>query len=344
MGHRLARAIAAGTLGCALAASAPSAARGPFDPADFLKRYAGFSNHDIARVASGTAVAKSISADGDEVAVAGAVFMAIPRAQYFEKFKDIAAFKRAPGVLAIGRFSSPPVAADMKGFTLSKGDAEELRRCRPGDCDIRMDRAGIEKIAATDPNGGETTAAASAKLREHLASYAAEYLQRGDAALIVYGDRHKPRPLAADLRLILQRSPYFERELAALKQDVAAFGGLAESRNDHFVYWSLERIAGTPVLSLTHAIIATTPADGLTAAATRQIYASHFFHASLGLTLVADTNGPKGAGVTVIYINRSRVDAFSGILGPVKRVPVRARARTMTERLLNGLRAKLEAQ
>src|SRR5688572_3968326 len=343
MVHWPAGTIGAAAFACALLTIAPLAARPPFDAPSFLRTYAGFSSQDLARVAGGTAVAKTISADSDEVAIAGAVFMAIPRAVYLEKFKDIATFKRAPGVLAIGRFSSPPSASDMNGFVVPPDNAHEWRRCRPGDCDIRMDREGIQKLAAADPNGSGAPQAVSAALRTHLAGYVADYLQRGDAALMVYADRHKPRPIAPDLRLILQRSPYFDRELAAMRDDVFAFPGVSASRNEHFVYWSNEKIAGTPVLSLTHAIIAA-PAEGLSVVATRQIYAAHFFHASLGLTLVADTTGPNGPGVTVTYINRSRVDAFSGLLGPVKRVPVRSRARSLTERLLNGLKAKLERQ
>ena len=338
--RRLAAAVLAG---CALCISTAARERVPFDTSSFLRTYAGFSTPELARVASGTAVAKTIAADSDEVAIAGAIFMNLTRAVYLEKFKDIASFKRAPAVLAIGRFSSPPSAADMKAFTLPRDDAEDLRQCRPGNCDVRMDREGIQKLAAADPNGGAAGESISVALREHLASYAANYLERGDAGLMVYADRSKPHPITPHLRLILQRSPYFDRELTALKQDVAAFQGLASSRNEHFVYWSQEKIAGTPVLSLTHAVIGS-PAEGLSAVATRQIYASHFFHASLGLTLIADTNGPKGQGVTVTYINRSRVDAFSGLLGPVKRLPVRSRARGTAERLLNGLRARLEAK
>ena len=50
----------------------------------------------------------------------------------------------------------------------------------------------------------------------------------------------------------------------------------------------------------------------------------------------------KGPASRVIYVNRSRVDAFSGLLGPVKRAAVRSRGRSTTERLLSGLRLRLE--
>ena len=158
---------------------------------------------------------------------------------------------------------------------------------------------------------------------------------------MTYHDRDRPRRISADLVPIMQRSGYFTRELASMRNDVAAFAGVTSSANEHLLYWSYERVASAAVTSMTHVIIAA-PAPGLSAIATRQIYGSHFFHASLGLTLVADISTPGQAGITVIYINRSRVDAFAGLLGPVKRAAVRSRARSGSERLLRDLRTRLE--
>jgi hypothetical protein len=341
--HPLPRAAAAVALACALLGPAPFASDNAFDASAFLRTYAGFSNHDLTQVASGTADARSLHADSDEVAVAAAVFMAVPRQLFLERFRDIAAFKRNPLLIAIGKFASPPAAADMRELTLDEDDLSALRHCKPGDCDMRLDTAGIEKLRAVAGRNGGSDKDTSMALREHLAAYAAGYLARGDEALMEYHDRERPRRIANDLGPIIGRSPYFERELSAMRQDVARFAGAAKSTNEHMLYWSSEKIASTPVISMTHVIISN-PAPGLTAIASRQIYASHFFHASLGLTLVADTTGPGGPGITVIYLNRSRVDAFSGLLGPVKRGAVRSRARGTAERLLNGLRLRLEGK
>ena len=327
-------------LGCVLT----SAAQVPptdFDAHAFLRTYAGFSNQDLARVAAGTAVSRALSADGDEVAVAAAVAMKISRAAFVEKFRDIASFKRNPAVLSIGRFSSPPSVADMRTLKLDDDDLGALRRCRPGNCDIRLDDPGITRIKAAGVTGTDGAEDLTAAFREHLAGYAAEYLRVGDAVLMTYHDRERPRRIAADLVPILQRSGYFTRELAGMRNDVAAFGGVAASTNEHMVYWSVEKVASASVTSLTHAIIAE-PAHGLSAIATRQIYGSHFFQPSLGLTLVSDVSTPGQAGITVIYLNRTRVDAFSGLLGPVKRAAVRSRARSGSERLLRDLRTRLE--
>ena len=312
-----------------------------FDPQAFLRTYAGFTSQDLARVAAGTAVARSLTAEPDEVAVAGAVFMAVPRQTWVERFRDIESFKRNPAVLAIGRFASPPSASDMRSLSLEEDDVDALRKCRPGDCGMRMDQAAMARIQSVGLQGAGAEERATNAVREVLSGYAADYLRRGDAALMEYNDRQRPRRIAAELGMIVKRSPYFEAELSGMRGDVAGFAGIAGSANEHLVYWSVEKIASTPTISLTHAIIAA-PTSGVTGIATRQIYGSHFFHASLGLTILADTAGPTAPGVTVIYINRTRVDAFTGLLGPVKRAAVRSRARSGTERLLRDLRTRLE--
>ena len=286
MVHPLPRTLAVLVIG--VAALTPSAAgfEATLEPAAFLKNYGGFSAQDVARAAAGTAVARSIQADADEVAIAGAVSMGVSRQLFMERFRDIAAFKRAPAVLAIGRFSSPPSANDMRTLTLDDDRLSSLRRCRPGDCDVRIDAGGMARVQASLNGGGDTKAATEA-LREHLAAYAADYLARGDVALMEYHDEKLPggsRPISPRsfgsrrtsttscprFAVILRRSPVSRR-----------------APTTTCLYWSVEKIASTAVLSLTH-VIMSAPEPGLTAIASKQIYASHFFHASLGLTLVSD--------------------------------------------------------
>ena len=342
MVHHLPRTLAVAVIAVAALTPSPAAFEATLEPAAFLRNYGGFSDHDLARAAAGTAVARSIQADADEVAIAGAVSMGVSRQVFMERFRDIVAFKRAPAVLAIGRFSSSPSANDMRTLTLDDDRLSALRRCRPGDCDVRIDASGMARVQASLKDAGDEKAATEA-LRDHLAAYAADYLARGDVALMEYHDERLPRRISTDLGPIIRKSPYLDHELAALRADVTAFAGFGKGTNDHMLYWSVEKIATTEVLSITH-VIMSAPAPGLTVIASKQIYASHFFHASLGLTLVSDEAGAKGPAVTVIYLNRSRVDAFSGLLGPVKRAAVRSRGRSTAERLLNGLRLRLEGR
>ena len=71
-------------------------------------------------------------------------------------------------------------------------------------------------------------------------------------------------------------------------------------------------------------------------------YASHYFHASLGLTLmIGDSSGAMPA-TYVAYVNRSRLDAFGGIFGGVTRRLVSSRVRSALSDYLAQIKVRLE--
>jgi hypothetical protein len=53
--------------------------------------------------------------------------------------------------------------------------------------------------------------------------------------------------------------------------------------------------------------------------ASKQLYASHYFEGSLGLTVLIDDSTAEGPAVWIAYFNNSSVDAFDGLLGGLKR-------------------------
>ncbi len=178
-------------------------------------------------------------------------------------------------------------------------------------------------------------------MREFLAAYTKRYVRSGNAALIEYADASPPRPLLSDLRLILERSAYLQRRWPTLFQAIGSFNGRLPEALDDFVYWSKEKVGPRSVVSVTHTIIR--PArDGSAAIATKQIYATHYVQASLGVTILLDGDAAAAPRTRVIYVNRSRVDIFGGLLGGLKRPIVRSRAREGAERTLQRLRERME--
>jgi hypothetical protein len=263
--------------------------------------------------------------------------MAAPLSFYVEQLRDIEAFKKSPEVLQIGRFGGTPEASQMAGLTVEQSDVNDLKSCRPGDCGVKLDAEGIQVLASKEAR----IDTASAALRQHLAAYAQSSLRSGNAALIEYHDSSKPKRLADDLRLILDESAYLREGWPQLFRGVADFSGTLPAGLDGFVYWSQEKIGPRPVVSLTHVIISP-PAGGRAAIATKQIYASHYGHASLGLTILLDRSTAAAPRTRVIYVNRSRLDIFGGLLGSIKRPLVRSRARDGAERTMTRLRERVE--
>jgi hypothetical protein len=307
-----------------------------------LREWARFTSDDVARITAGDVVARSLQADDDEVAVAAAVRICVPSSFYVARFRDIETFKQDQAVLQVRRFSERPSAVDMTSLQLGRRDLDDLRACAADGCRVKLDAAGLARLAAMRAATG-SDAQVSDTFIQHLANYSARYVEEGNAQLIEYRDRGRPRPLLGELRQILRDSDYLVDGFPALTAAIGSFTGPVPAGVDGFLYWSHEMVGPKPVVTITHSLM-TAPENGVTALASKQIYASHYFTASLGLTLLIDEPGGAAPGTLVIYINRSRVDLFEGLLGSAKRAIVRSRARSASARILKDLKSRLEGQ
>jgi hypothetical protein len=73
----------------------------------------------------------------------------------------------------------------------------------------------------------------------------------------------------------------------------------------------------------------------------KQIYAMHYYDASLGLTLLIPDRAAPSAATYVVYLNRSRIDLFDGLFGGVVRRVVAGRARGLVADQLQRLQRVL---
>lgn len=316
-----------------IASGPPPAA---FDITRFLTGDVGFSAAELQRLERGEVVAKGLRADEASVGLVTAARMAIPAQFFLDRFRQIEQFKKTAEVLQIGRLSAAPSAAEFAALTLESGELKDARGCRVGDCAFKLDGAGIERLRAA-----RNDEAAMAALRTHLAQYVAAYLQKGNTALMEYNDRSRPLAMTDQMERIVRDSPFLQREWPAVHTAIGGYAGTLPQGLEHFVYWSKEKVGPRPVVSLTHAIVRP-PRDGVAVVATKQVYASHYTTGSLGLTILVDRSGDNGPATLVVYVNRTRVDIFDGVLGALKRPIVRSRARSGAERMMTGLRTRLE--
>jgi hypothetical protein len=337
--RQLLGAMAALALGVAAPDARGKAALDSPTAGDALLRQLGFSAGDLARIAAGEVIGHTLPADGSEVALAVATTMRVTPAFYLDRLREIVSFKRTEEVLQIGTVSARPTTADFASLTFELDDVEDLRSCRLDQCGVKLDQAGIERLARADAD----IPSASAGLREYLALYSARYLTQGNAALIEYRDDRPPRPLLADLQEILRRSAYLEQGWPELTRAVAQFAGTLPPGLEGFLYWSKEKVGPRAVVSMTHVVMSPIR-DGRAAVATKQVYASHYSDASLGLTMLFERASGAEPRTLVIYTNRTRLDVFGGILGGLKRPIVRSRARDGATRTMGRLSQRMDRQ
>jgi hypothetical protein len=113
---------------------------------------------------------------------------------------------------------------------------------------------------------------------------------------------------------------------------------------DDVVYWSKEKLGPATVISVTHLALTRVSESPVTAfaAASKQLFGSHYFDALLGLTAVVQDPATPGAPTYVVYLNRSRLDVFDGLFGGLKRTIVRSRMRSSVADKLVAARDRVE--
>lgn len=311
-----------------------------------LQTHFSLTQADFADLDRGEVVSKALrTREKSEVASFGIVHVAVTPEFYLERFRDIENFKQGPQVLAIRKFSVPPRLEDLDGLGPTADDLRDLRDCRVGHCDIKLPAAVIEKIQREiDWKAPDSATAATRILREMLLNYVAVYLRGGNRALAEYNDKETPVRVAEEFDALLEASPYLPEYSPEFFEYLDKYPDKPLPGAENFLYGSMEKFGLKPTLSLTHVTIYR-QSRGVprprVLIASKQIYASHYFDASLGLT--AAVLDADGSGIYLMYLNRSRADGLDGAFSGIKRWILEGRIVKGMNENLKIIRTKLEA-
>jgi hypothetical protein len=332
--------------GALVAAAVPAA--GPQDGTaarEYLTRAFGLSRADLERIDRGQVVSRTLDAqDRREVSTLGVVRVKVAPAFYVEQFADIAGFKKDDAILQIGTFGTPPSTQDVAGLTLDDADVKALRGCHPGDCGVQLSADAIAQFRA-DVNWRAPDAhdQANRLMRRILVEYVARYRESGAAQPMRYADRAEPLDLAREFGSLVGADACRLSLFPRLRRHVLDYPAETPDTTD-LVYWSKEKVGRRGVVTVTHLAISRTggesPADY--AIASKQIYAAHYYDASLGLTVLLDDASGGSAATYVAYLNRSRIDIFGGLFGGLARPVVSGKARSTVSEQLARVQRTLE--
>jgi hypothetical protein len=314
----------------------------------FLMAAFDLSVTEIGRLDRGEVISRTLDVKNRrEVATLGIVRISASPATYAERLADITTFKRTGDVVQVGMFSSVPQAADVAALSLDEAELKRLRACRVGNCDVRLPADVIERVRRdVHWDAPDASRQASALIRQELVDYVVRYGQRGSAAAMEYADRPGGLNVAREFAALLETDPVTSRYAPRLRRHLLDYPASSGSGMTDFVYWSKELIRGRPVISITHVATAAAVDDSPVAYAvgSKQIYAMHYFDASLGLTLLVPDRRPGGSATFLVYLNRSRIDLFDGLFGGVARRIVAGRARGLVVEQLQRLQRIMAAK
>jgi radical SAM superfamily enzyme YgiQ (UPF0313 family) len=335
--------VATALMALALAA-APVA--GTSDPArTFLTAAFNLSAAEIGRLDRGEVISRTLDVKNRrEVATLGIVRIKTSPSKYVARLTDITTFKRTADVLQIGTFGSVPQPSDVASLTVDEPDLKRLRECRPGDCEVRLSAEGIERVRREiDWRAPDASRKANALLRQLLVDYVTRYRQSGMGAAMEYANREPRLNVGREFASLIEADAITSQYAPRLRRHLLDFPAASAEKITDFVYWSKELVRGRPVVSITHVATAAAVDDGPVASAigSKQIYAMHYFDASLGLTLLVPDRTSTSPATYVVYLNRSRIDLFDGLFGGVARRIVAGRARGLVAEQLQRLQRNL---
>jgi hypothetical protein len=315
----------------------------PEDELSTLLGRLGFGQNDLQDLLHGKVISRGLDTEAaGEIAIAGAVRVEVPREYFLARIRDIADFKRDNAVLELGVFSDPPQLADLDPLTLSDDDLHALRRCRPGHCDLKLSAEAMSRLDGSvewrAPDASET---ATRVFKSMLLDRTRAFLAGGLSALPPYADGSS-HSFEDAMHGILDESADLLREAPEYLQAVEGAppaGGL-----ETIVYWSKEKAAFKPLISLTQMSFYTEPVGSSTITYTLSInfYASHYLDGSLGSAIAVQRAADGGHAVYLIYVNRSRVDALHGLFSGLRRWGVQREARGGLRERLESTRRRLE--
>ena len=314
-------------------------------PRTFLADAFTLAPADIARIDEGHAVTRTLEVTNSrEVATLGIVRIKTSATTYVTRLSDIATFKKTDDVVQIGTFSNPSRPEDVASLVVDDVDLKGLRECRVDDCDVRLSADGIDRFRRDiDWRAADARSKATRLMQQMLVDYVARYRQGGPAAAMEYADRPRRLHVGREFASLIGGDATASRYASPLYQHLLDYPASAVPRTTDFVYWSKERVRGRPVTSVTHVAIAAGAEDAPVAYAigSKQIYAMHYYDASLGLTLLVPDRGAPQPATYVVYLNRSRIDLFDGLFGGVARRIVAGKARSLVAEQLLRLQGSL---
>ena len=293
---------------------------------------------DVRNLQAGRIIAKTAPARGNEIAVFIAGTIDVDPDVFTEAVRDPERLWTSQQVPHVRRFSTPPRLEDLDALHLNAGDVEAIRRCRPGDCDVKLTATEMRRLQRADSIAHE--------FRRVVLERVIEYLERGFRSTDDFHDHDEPvDPLTVASGLLL-RSPLLREGAPLIAAYFEDFPNRTPPDGHSFVYWLETQHTPKPTIQVVHVVIdrrvrravATRP-DVLVAS--RQVYASHYLNGSLSLSaLVGDRGGSRRY---LAYATRAHVDGMHGWLSGLRRLLVERRVRRRGAAAFEEQRRRIES-
>ncbi len=325
-----------------------SQTQNPAEPFRFLKQYIGLTDDQIANVDRGKAVARVLpTPEPSEVVVFGAVYINASSESYLKAAQNLDYLRALPNYLGIRQFSTPPNLADLEGFVLEDQDINDLKKCRPGKCELQLPTESMTEFErSVDWSAPDVVAHVNRLAQKMALEELARYQKSGNSALGTYYDKEHPLLVVDQFDSLVNESASMAHYLPDLQNYLIGYPKEQLRDSQSFFYWERVKFGLKPTLRMNQMVIyrgsqSSRPMDFV---AIKQLYASHYFQTALDVSVcVRDSSRPDQKGFYLLTAKGSRQAGLTGPKGAIVKKAAVSRARSSLESSLMHMKKVLES-
>jgi hypothetical protein len=315
----------------------------------FFRENVELTPDQIAAIQHGQPVAKSLrSRTPAEVFIFGAIYIRATPDSYVKYVQDFDRLRQVPDYLALGVFSNPPLASDLKAFSFDDEDIKALKDCKPGDCLIQMPSSSIEELhKSIDWSAADASEQVNQNLRRTALQRLTEYQREGNQALGVYNDKHDPTEVPQQFAYMVSYSKALPENLPDFYQYLLDYPRAKPANVENIFYWARVKFGLKPTLRIVQmTTMRGGPLDPVSCAvAQKQLYASHYFETALDLSFcVRGSDDSKQPGFYLIMAMGSEQAGLTGAKGSIIRKTAIGRSVSNIQNALANIKRALESK
>jgi len=317
------------------------------DPPTAVLTSFGLTADHIAAIDDGKPVARVLSwGTSSEVYVFGAVHVDGSPDVYVSAARDVTRLRGTEGYSGVGELSDNASVADLAALTLDPDDVKALKNCREGSCDVQLPTASIQAFRdGVNWSRPDTVDQANALARPMVLQLLRAYREGGNDALGDYRDKQNPALVAEQFRTMVSRASALPDVLPELRQYLLDYPNAQLADADSFFYWEKVSFGLKPTIRVNHGVTyrRRTGEREVAVVAIKQLYASHYFHTALDLSVCVD-DGAAGAahGFYLLTLKGSQQEGLTGVKGSVLRKIVVDKTRGSLESALASIKRSVE--
>jgi hypothetical protein len=307
----------------------------------------GLTTDERAATDAGRPVVKALSwGKSSEIYIFGAVYINGSPTKYLALARDLKRLAGTPGYLGIGELTEKATASDVAALSLDNDDIKSLKSCKEGDCDVQLPtnaiRAFQESVKWTQPDAADQ---ANALARQMILDLLRAYIRGGNGALGVYRDKEHPAQVADQFETMVGRSASLPDVVPELRAYLLQYPNASLTSGEEFFYWEHVDFGLKPTIRVNHAVVYHTGegAAAIDAVAIKQLYASHYFHTALDMSVcLQDSAKPDRTGFYLLTLKSSEQDGLTGPKGSIVRRVVVSRTKSALEKALADIKNTIE--